>query len=530
MRRMKKPFHVIFRSYGIIIAMMILGAVSSAIAVPLNDIYTSRSRQLSVEEAETLLKQGMTEAGRKILRDFIKRNPKSTQAYLLLGRSYLLEKPFKTLVYARDALEQDAESEEALNLLSAAYGRMRAQGFSHSEEATLREEEIEDYQRILETNPDSPGALYRSASHRLALQRLIPERTEEIDIAVSELERLITVLKEKEKFDDLDSAYHQLGRAYKHQADVFLVTGGENDKAERTYELAMEQFRRALELDENRVDSLGEIILIYRSLSAPVQAVEIVQSYLPKITHEKAQAKTYEMLGTLYVESGDSDRAIETFHKGLELDDALLGTYLYLAHLYSKEGKINQTEEILKTSVEIEPSFLGGYTRLGQLYMENSQPQAAIQSFEKLLQIRPSTAVVLGMVPSKNLFRNQLYYQAASSLAWLYQEQGKYKKALEAVQKAKRYQEPDPHLMDTLGWIYYKMGNNEKALEILRSVTETSEGFPAVHYHLAKIYFKKGDLNDSKREVEKALQSGEEFQGHFNAKALKKQIEAKLSQ
>ena len=118
---------------------------------------------------------------------------------------------------------------------------------------------------------------------------------------------------------------------------------------------------------------------------------------------------------------------------------------------------------------------------------------------------------------------------AASWLAWLYLEENELHKALETVERAKQYQEPGAHLLDTLGWIYYQMGDYQPALKTLQSAVEASGGFPAVHYHLAHIYFKDGQFTQAKQAVETALQSGEAFRDRADAEALKKQIEVKLN-
>jgi hypothetical protein len=170
-----------------------------------------------------------------------------------------------------------------------------------------------------------------------------------------------------------------------------------------------------------------------------------------------------------------------------------------------------------------------------ELVPGSGRPREGITFFERLLQVNPSEAVVIGaagaaVAPSKNLYRNKLYYHAAASLAWLYlEEEGSPQKALEAFQRAKQQHEPDPHLMDTLGWIYYRLGDHERALKVLDSISESPGGLPAVHYHLAQIHFDRGRLDTAQREVEKALNSGKEFEGKRDAETLRRQIEATVN-
>jgi tetratricopeptide (TPR) repeat protein len=496
--------------------------VITTVAVLLSE--NSRETKL-LSQAKQLLDQGKAEPAKEILLGLLKRNPRSTRANLLMAAT-LPGDPYTARMYVRAALDQQPKNKEALDALTAIYERIRALGMTENEEVKTREQEINDYQNVLKRNGSSAEALYRSASHRIAVHRLRPERIAELETAVVELQRAVSILGRGGNKNELASAHHQLGRAYKHQGDQSLAEKAKPAKAAEAYRRALDQFRNALSLDPNRADSLGEIILIHRSDGNPKQALESALAFLPAMTNQRAQAKSYEMIGTLQAELGDSVNAVATLQKALALDPSLLGTYMNLAEVYSGQRDYVRTEEILKRGVETEPHFIEAYERLGDLCFRQKQADAAVSWYEKLLRIRPEEAVFIGMAPSKNLYRNEVYYRASAMLAWLYLEhQSNPRKALLAVDYAKGYRDNDPHLLDTLGWIYYKTGDYERAKSVLEPLARDAAGdFPAVHFHLASTYYRQGNRDTAQRELEVALRSTGAFTDRAEAEALHKRL------
>ena len=78
---------------------------------------------------------------------------------------------------------------------------------------------------------------------------------------------------------------------------------------------------------------------------------------------------------------------------------------------------------------------------------------------------------------------------------------------------AKKNLPDDPKVMDTLGWVYYKKGLYESAISKFTNCLEKMPDNAIVTYHLGMAYHKKGDLEKARRELEKALQLNENFNG-----------------
>jgi tetratricopeptide (TPR) repeat protein len=442
--------------------------------------------------------------------------------------------PRRGITEARRLLDEDPRSQQALDLLTLAYDRVRAQGLTQAEETELREEEVGDYERLLKQTPDRPEVLFRCSFHRLALQRLRPSDPEHAEAAVAHMRRLLATLDSTGARQDLPAAHNQLGRAYRHLADALGLHKGREAEADRFYTLAVNEFTTALDLDPNRLDALGEMVLVHQAKNSIDVARHAVESHLPKVTRSEARAKAHEMLGALYIQLGQSDQAIHAFRTAIDADDTSDASYLYLSQLYSESGDARRAEETLRASIKNEPRFVEAHLKLAQLLQGQSRFGDAITALETALRIAPADAVFMGaggaaVAPSRNLYRNTLYYSAAASLAWLYLDHaGKPKEALSAVNKAHQWGEPDPHLLDTLGWIHHALGDDTLAVTILQSAA-ARKSFPAVHHHLAQIHLKHGHLERAKEEVERALQSTLPFPSRHDAEQLNRLIEMQLA-
>lgn len=479
--------------------------------------------QSAFDDATKKLERGESEAGRTALRQLLADNPYYLPAEMALGYSYLSDDPRQSLLHAWEVIGRSKRNLEALNLLSTAFARLRDLAQTVTQEAVTRTQEVTAYERILRKMPNWPEAIFRMASQRIAIERLDPKRFDELNKAVAELKGLIATLDRDDRHLERATAHFQLGRAYKHQEDARPSPQRKTGTLPERYEQAVQAFETTLRIDASRVDALGEIVLVYLALNDARTAIATVQRHLPKLTGGIALGKAHEMLGELFVKLDRYDSAIAEFDRALAQNENLMGSYLHLAVLYLKRGKTERAIQTLSKSVRVQPEFLSGHLRLGSIYLRNGHYPGAIKAYEEVLRVPRSRAIVLGMRPSRHQYRNNLYYQAASALAWLQLEAGSPRRALELVGTATQFRTADSHLLDTLGMIYDALGNHEKAIRTLELAVNMS-GLLSAHYHLAQIFAKQDDLGRATFHLNKVLSSNESFYDRPAALALKQQI------
>jgi tetratricopeptide (TPR) repeat protein len=459
--------------------------------------------------------------------------PDATAARLLLGAIYLDSTPPAARTAALAVLDAEPGNREALNLLTSAYDRTRAAGLAQADEARLRELEIADYLGLLERNPNWSDALYRSASQRLALERLLPvddleRRDAMLSAAVAELTQLVSTLRVDAAAVERAAALYQLGRALKHAADFLGARDGATERGALFYDRALTAFGRAFEIDPGRVDAVGEIVLVELVRGDPDAAVRAVETRIPKASTPQARAKLYSTLGNLYLQTGRADEALDAFDSVLKSGAGPMDTYLGLYRIHHARKDLPKAQAALEAAVTVRPTFVMGYLKLGELSAGRGDYATATAHFEQALSVPPQKAEVLGMMPSRNVYRNGLYYQAASWLAWLYLEHAKNpRRALQAVATARNFGAIDPRLADTEGWSYFHLGEYPRARATLEAVGAKASDFPAVHYHLAQTYAALGDTDAATRAVRRALKFGGNFSDRSAAEALSRELEAR---
>ncbi len=354
----------------------------------------------------------------------------------LLGqaRRLLAEHPGRARQLAVMAMKLEPRNTTALNLLTASYARARAKGLDREQERFLRRQAIHDYQYFVDRRPDDAELRYRIASEQIALGRLLPEHaTAEhralLQQARAHLSHLIGLTSDNPA--QRASAYYQRGRANKHLGDLSA------DPAS-AHAAALKDFKQALKLDERRIDALGEIILIHRGQNNLAAAIQTARDALPRVAEKKLKAKVSAMLGNLLLEAGRPEEAVTVLRQALRDNDNLFDAHYGLSRALMAAGDADAAYRHMLATVERHPDFADGHALLGHIAEQRGDSAAAIRHYENLLKIPMDGSRVIGMHPSVNLYRNQLFQDAAARLGWYYLEKRNPQRALRALAVARR--------------------------------------------------------------------------------------------
>lgn len=142
----------------------------------------------------------------------------------------------------------------------------------------------------------------------------------------------------------------------------------------------------------------------------------------------------------------------------------------------------------------------------------------------------------IGSVYSLYLIQGKLWDEAQKTLATLLKSQSTnagllnnmayvldkrgQKQALNYAQAAYKYAPENPFVNDTLGWLLVKSGKPGDGLKYLRQAVVRFTNKPELRYHLGKALFDLGRNNEARRELEQALNSGDDFEGKQEAEGL----------
>ena len=203
------------------------------------------------------------------------------------------------------------------------------------------------------------------------------------------------------------------------------------------------------------------------------QAISVLKS---KIEKSPKSARLQYLLGSVYLDKGDYDLAIDTFIYCLELDlfNKEAGKKLVQAYLHSgrKEDALKRYDKLL----EINPSA-EDYNMASKLAYELGQLEQAIRYIETALQINPR------------------YLNAKNNLYNLYREQGlkalenqNYDAAISFYNQAIKLVSNDSIIYVLLGEAYSRKNDYKSAIEHYKKALQFNLGNTEVTNNLARSY------------------------------------------
>jgi tetratricopeptide (TPR) repeat protein len=134
-------------------------------------------------------------------------------------------------------------------------------------------------------------------------------------------------------------------------------------------------------------------------LNDPTQSEPILQRM---IELDPKEPSNYFVLGKIYEDNGDYERAEQTYMKAREMKPNDPAVYMTLAGFYNRQGEFDKTMEALKARAEQEPNNPEAYYTMATFYWEKAyrdfttpEPQkvqyvqSGLQSVDKALQLKP---------------------------------------------------------------------------------------------------------------------------------------------
>lgn len=288
-------------------------------------------------------------------------------------------------------------------------------------------------------------------------------------------------LKAVELDDQLPSVYVTLGNLHNQ-------TG--------KYNLAMQEFQRALNLDPR--DSQA-VLGLARSYEKAGRIADAEAAFKKSADLRPDSWDGYEELGLFYNRQGKYPQAIAAYKRALEITPDNAQVYLNLGGAYLESGDpklLADAEAALKKSLAMNPEY-AAYANLGSLYAQEKKWAEAADMTEKALALNSNDYLVWDNLAG--------YYK------WLNQNDKLQQVRARMLPMVERKVQADPRdamAQAVLANLYAEKGMKDKALIRIRSAEGLSPDDPQVLQELADAAEKLGDRKTALGYIDRALKKG----------------------
>jgi serine/threonine protein kinase/tetratricopeptide (TPR) repeat protein len=360
-----------------------------------------------------------------------------------------------------------------------------------------------------ESNPDAYAAYLRARGY---LQEY--HKSENIELAIAELRTALAL------DPAYASAYAALGNAYlrgyqqvnrgaewvnqakqncltslavQETADGHICLGGAYNETGK-YDLAVQEFQRAAQIDASNEDGLRGAAEAYVRLGNPAEAEA---AYQKAISLRPNYWGVYSWLGKFYYEQARYPEAIIQYKKVIELAPSNYRGYSNLGGMYVAQGHYLESLAPLNKSIEIRPN-LEAFNNLGNAYYELRRFSDAADAFQQGLNLDDSDWLLWG-----NL---------GDSLFWSGGQRSKaiaaYDNAITRAEKRLKVNPKDTTVLAFLADYNAMTGHQKKAVQEIEQALALAPADGEVRLRAAIAYNQFRDTDRCLASLEKAVSVG----------------------
>jgi tetratricopeptide (TPR) repeat protein len=230
------------------------------------------------------------------------------------------------------------------------------------------------------------------------------------------------------------------------------------------------------------------------------EAVSLLQKTLKE---NPANAEALVLLGSVELQKGMTDQALQNFRSAIERQPKHMGGYQALFEFYFRNLNFDEAEKIARAGLEQQPDHFIMHLDLASALEAKGNYDGAIAEYEKLLKQEPGSMIV------------------ANNLASLLSDHRTDKVSIDrAYSLASMLRKSEvSSFKDTIGWIDYLRGDYKSAIQLLEEAAAALPNRPVVQYHLGMSYLATDQTAKASEQFKKALtlRPDRELQQKINA-------------
>ncbi|TES97012.1 tetratricopeptide repeat protein [Patescibacteria group bacterium] len=308
------------------------------------------------------------------------------------------------------------------------------------------------------------------------------------------------IINEHSRLIDRDESRLILARAYLVQEglekalEILGDQGGEALYLQGLIRLVQKNPAEAKDLLGQSRPRVGEIL--QRKIDKTLTGIKGLEA-------EKNQAYYFALAGKLANDLGESEFALVAFNKALQVLPDYRDAWLGMGYAYLKRMCYQDAEESLKIALKYDPVYATTQYLLGKVYFEQDQFKQATLAFKR--------------AERKGYKKADLCFD----LAWSYQKQKDYKKAVLNYKKAIKINPDDYSSYLQAVYLYlFELDQIESAEKLIAPLVEKDYSDVAAATLEGMIFVKKNQLEEAEDKLKTARESQVDFAYTYYVEAL----------
>ncbi len=276
---------------------------------------------------------------------------------------------------------------------------------------------------------------------------------------------------------------------------------GLNASKKGKIDTAISEFERTLAYDAEATTVYKDLAILYLQKGNTEKALDSAKK-LQEL--EKDNLKTQLFLASFYQSLNDWASAKQCWKKALELDPKNEVATVYLASYYYTDNKLKESIDYWTKFLEQRPESSEGFFQLALAQEKLGLLDEALKSYKKVSELKPDSRE--SFLAKARIYENKKEFKLAIKeyeeyaklfpakpeillyLGKCYFEEKKYEKAEETILKAKESSPDNVMINYLLGLVYEKQGKTDEAIDIFEYVVKlepTASNYARLGYYYA---------------------------------------------
>jgi tetratricopeptide (TPR) repeat protein len=222
-----------------------------------------------------------------------------------------------------------------------------------------------------------------------------------------------------------------------------------------------------------------------------------------KIAEDPKNAKLYEQRAVYYLQNKDLEKALTDINKAIVIEPDNSDLYLTLSDVYFAGGRITKCQEALNKACEINPDNAEAYLKLAELFFYQKDYKKTFENTGKALKIDNLNAkadFINGMALKdmgdtlkavksfeKAIEKDQQYFHAYMQMGLMYAVK-RSRLAIDYFNNALNLNPKSTEALYALAFFYQENGEYNKAIEKYTMITQIDSKNKQAYYNLGYIH------------------------------------------